>query len=57
VIAGSWQRCDDGLVIITWIGVVLTLLGAAWLVVSLFLLGDWLRGGRVHSPPGASDFQ
>lgn len=55
VSAGSWQCRDDPGVIITWIGVVLTLLGAVWLILSLILLGRWLLSPRSIAPAGICD--
>ena len=55
VSAGSWQCRDDRGVIITWIGIVLSLLGAVWLILSLILLGGWLQSPRSISPAGNND--
>jgi len=55
VSAGSWQCRDDRGVIITWIGIVLTLLGAVWLILSLILLGGWLLSPRSIAPAGNRD--
>jgi len=42
-------------VIITWIGIVLTLLGAVWLILSLILLGGWLLSPRSIATVGNRD--
>ena len=53
--AGSWQCRDDRGVIITWIGIALSLLGAVWLILSLILLGGWLGSPRSIAPAGNRD--
>lgn len=54
MIAESWRCRDDGLVIVTWIGIALTILDAAWLVTNLHGIPP-LDNRGLKCCPGLSD--